>query len=60
LKATIKAGVTLYEKVKITIAETGESIADIAAEARSEVYASSQPVSPSNTNLPSTEVSAEA
>jgi hypothetical protein len=37
LKATIKSGVTLYEKAKIALAETGEVIADVAAEARSEV-----------------------
>lgn len=37
LKATIKSGVTLYEKSKIAIAETGEMIADVVAEARSEV-----------------------
>ncbi|MBE9101026.1 DUF5132 domain-containing protein [Vacuolonema iberomarrocanum] len=39
LKATIKSGVTLYEKAKIAIAETGEALADIAAEARAEVQA---------------------
>jgi hypothetical protein len=37
LKATIKSGVALYEKTKIAIAETGEVIADVAAEARAEV-----------------------
>jgi hypothetical protein len=37
LKATIKSGVTLYEKAKIAVAETGEVVADIAAEARAEV-----------------------
>lgn len=37
LKATIKSGVTLYERAKIAIAETGETLADIAAEARAEV-----------------------
>lgn len=42
LKATIKSGVTLYEKTKIAIAETGEALADVAAEARAEVHASSQ------------------
>jgi hypothetical protein len=38
LKATIKSGVTLYEKTKIAIAETGEVLADVAAEARAEVH----------------------
>lgn len=42
LKATIKSGVTLYEKTKIAIAETGEALADVAAEARSEVQANAQ------------------
>ncbi|MGP1387216.1 MAG: DUF5132 domain-containing protein [Thainema sp.] len=42
LKATIKSGVTLYEKAKIAIAETGEVLADVAAEARAEVHAGSQ------------------
>jgi hypothetical protein len=37
LKATIKSGVKLYEKAKIAVAETGEVVADIAAEARAEV-----------------------
>lgn len=42
LKATFKTGVTLYEKTKIAISETGELLADIAAEARAEVRAESQ------------------
>lgn len=37
LKATFKAGVSLYEKAKIAISETGEALADVAAEARVEV-----------------------
>jgi len=41
LKATIKSGVALYEKAKIAVAETGEVIADVAAEARAEVQANS-------------------
>ena len=41
LKATIKTGVTAFEKAKIAIAETGEAIADVAAEARAEVQAES-------------------
>lgn len=36
LKATIKSGVTLFERAKSSIAETGEVLADIAAEARTE------------------------
>jgi len=39
LKATIKSGVTLFEKTKTAIAETGEVIADIAAEAKAEAQA---------------------
>jgi hypothetical protein len=39
LKATIKSGITLFEKAKGAIAETGEVLADIAAEAKAEAYA---------------------
>ncbi|MBE7383343.1 MAG: DUF5132 domain-containing protein [Leptolyngbya sp. SIO1E4] len=42
LKATIKTGVTLYEKAKMALSETGELLADVAAEARAEVQADSQ------------------
>lgn len=42
LKATFKTGVMLFEKSKIAIAETGEYLADVAAEARAEVQAESQ------------------
>jgi hypothetical protein len=42
LKATLKSGVILYEKAKIAIAETGEVLADVAAEARAEVLAEAQ------------------
>jgi hypothetical protein len=42
LKATIKSGVTLYEKAKIAVAETGEVIADVAAEARAEVQSNAR------------------
>ncbi|MBD2313069.1 DUF5132 domain-containing protein [Desertifilum sp. FACHB-1129] len=42
LKATIKTGVMLMEKTKGAIAETGEAIADIAAEARAEALAEAQ------------------
>ena len=38
-KAAIKSGVSFYEKTKGTIAETGEVIGDIVAEAKSEVAA---------------------
>ena len=37
LKASFKAAVALYEKTKITLSETGEVLADVAAEARAEV-----------------------
>jgi hypothetical protein len=43
-KAVIKGGLLAYENVKIAIAETSETIEDIAAEARSEIAAGqSQP-----------------
>lgn len=45
LKASIKSGVALYERAKIAIAETGEVLADVAAEARAEVHANSQATS---------------
>lgn len=38
-KATIKTGVTLYEKTKGAIAETGEVIGDLIAEAKAEAIA---------------------
>ncbi|MGK7917848.1 MAG: DUF5132 domain-containing protein [Prochloraceae cyanobacterium] len=38
-KAAIKSGVSLYEKTKGAIAETGEAIGDIVAEAKAEVAA---------------------
>ena len=38
-KATIKTGVTLYEKTKGAIAETGEVIGDLVAEAKAEAQA---------------------
>ena len=38
-KATIKTGVSLYEKSKGAIAETGEAIGDLVAEAQAEVQA---------------------
>ena len=41
-KATIKGGVALYEKTKGAIAETGEVIGDIVAEAKSELAAEAQ------------------
>lgn len=42
LKATIKSGFTLFEKAKGAIAETGEVLADIAAEAKAEAYADAE------------------
>ncbi|AFZ55148.1 DUF5132 domain-containing protein [Cyanobacterium aponinum UTEX 3222] len=38
-KATIKTGVILYQKTKETIAETGEQLGDLVAEAQAEVLA---------------------
>jgi hypothetical protein len=38
-KAVIKGGLLAYENAKIAIAETSETIEDIAAEARSEIAA---------------------
>ena len=38
-KAAIKGGVSIYEKTKSAIAETGEVIGDIVAEAKAEVAA---------------------
>lgn len=52
LKATIKSGVTLFEKTKSAIAETGEVLADIAAEARAEVQAEAQKKAVLPTSLP--------
>lgn len=43
LKATIKTGVTAFEKTKHAIAETGEILADIAAEAKAEAHQESLP-----------------
>ncbi|KKD36775.1 MAG: DUF5132 domain-containing protein [Limnoraphis robusta] len=41
-KAAIKGGVSMYEKTKAAIAETGEVFGDIVAEAKAEVVAESQ------------------
>jgi hypothetical protein len=38
-KATIKTGVILYQKTRETIAETGEQLGDLVAEANAEVLA---------------------
>jgi len=43
LRATIKSGVLWFEKAKGAIAEAGETLADIAAEARAEAQASVYP-----------------
>ena len=42
LRATVKTGVKLYEQTKVAIAETGEFLADVAAEARAEIQTTSQ------------------
>jgi hypothetical protein len=42
LKATIKTGIKLFESAKGAIAETGEILGDIAAEARAEVQVETQ------------------
>jgi hypothetical protein len=42
LKSTIKTSVVLLERAKSAIAETGEMIADIAAEARTEAMLETQ------------------
>lgn len=52
LKTTIKSGLKLFEQAKGAIAETGELLADIAAEAKAEVTTEAQkqatpPVMPS-------------
>jgi hypothetical protein len=51
-KATIKTGVVLYEKTKGSLAEAGEVLGDIVAEAKAEVMAeqNSQAVLPSTIN----------
>ncbi|ACK68095.1 hypothetical protein PCC8801_4165 [Rippkaea orientalis PCC 8801] len=38
-KATVKTGVILYEKSKTTLAEVGEVLGDIVAEAKTEIIA---------------------
>jgi hypothetical protein len=42
-KAVIKGGMLAYENAKIAVAETKETIEDIAAEARSEIAAGQAP-----------------
>jgi hypothetical protein len=42
-KAVIKGGMLAYENVRIAVAETTETIEDIAAEARSEISAAQAP-----------------
>jgi hypothetical protein len=51
-KATIKTGVVLYEKTKGSLAEAGEVLGDIVAEAKAEVMAEQNPpaVLPSTVN----------
>lgn len=38
-KATLKTGLTLYEKTRSAVAETGEAMGDLLAEAKAEVAA---------------------
>lgn len=42
LKSTIKTSVVLFERTKAAIAETGELLADIAAEAKAEALSETQ------------------
>jgi len=50
-KATIKGGVAFYEKTKGTIAESGEVIGDIVAEAKSELAAEAEQKANLNSNF---------
>ena len=54
-KATVKTGVILYEKTKGTLAEAGEVVADLVAEAKAEVIAeqAQQNTLPASTSDPS-------
>ena len=52
LKATIKSGITLFEKTKSALAETGEVLADIAAEARAEALAEAKQIELPQSALP--------
>ncbi len=46
LRATLKSGVLLLERTKGAIAEAGEMLADIAAEAKAEVHATAYQPAP--------------
>ncbi len=50
-KATIKGGVSLYEKTKGALAESGEVLGDIVAEAKSELAAEAQQKANLNSNF---------
>lgn len=52
-KATIKTGVSLYEKSKGAIAETGEAIGDLVAEAQAEVQAEQEQATAIPMSVPS-------
>ncbi|MBG0745863.1 MAG: DUF5132 domain-containing protein [Planktothrix agardhii KL2] len=56
LKATIKSGITLFEKTKSALAETGEVLADIAAEARAEALTEAQKTELPQAALPTPKV----
>lgn len=56
-KATIKSGITIYEKGKVAVAEAGEVLQDIVAEAKAEAAAEAQ--QKSNPNPPSNKVTIE-
>jgi hypothetical protein len=47
-KATVKGGIVLYEKGKGVLAEVGESLEDIIAEARAELEEAQQAALPSD------------
>ena len=55
LKATIKTGFSLFEKTKSAIAETGEILADIAAEAKAEAILEAQNKATQATVLPASQ-----
>lgn len=49
-KATLKNGITLYEKGKVAVAEANEVWEDILAEAKAEAFAESHPIPNSEPN----------
>ena len=50
-KATLKTGLSLYEKTKGAVAETGEAIGDLVAEAKAELAAEAQQKAKIEANL---------